>query len=261
MLNLVFRVNGYSGMNSFSYLKFINVGQLAAMSVLGGAALTGAVASGLAFVGALPWPQLSVVYAGEPVAWAGMALQLGITALLITVALFLPSTRRVMQLETSHRTFDINMDDVTKAYRAAHMADRAETFQMRREFDAVRERYQFLKDHPDLADMDAELLTIAAQMSEQSRDLAKVYSDEKVSRARESLKQRLVDAETLQERIQQAHSDMRELKRMMEDVDVEESSIQAQLQRLRAEVTELGVFGTEFVPSKRIPHLASVPAE
>lgn len=248
-------------MNSLSYLKIINFGQLAAMGLLGGAALFGAVTSGLALAGALPWPQLSIQYAGETVPWAGMAFQLGVTALLIMVALFLPSARRVMKLETSHREFRVNMDDVTHAYRAAHMADRAETFQMRREFDAVRERYQFLKEHPGLAEMDAELLTVAAQMSEQSRALAEVYSDEKVARARESLKQRLVDAETLQERIQQAHADMRELKRMMDDADVEESSVTAQLQRLRAEVSEMGVFGTEFVPERRVPHLASIPAE
>ena len=248
-------------MNSLSYLKIVNFGQIAAMGLLGGAALIGTIASGLAFAEVLPWPQLAITYAEAPVPWAGMALQLGVTALLIMVALFLPSTRRVMQLETSHRAFEVNMDDVTRAYRAAHMADRAEMFQTRREFDAVRERYQFLKEHPELAEMDAELLTIAAQMSEQSRELAEVYSDEKVARAREALKQRLVDAESLQQRMQQAHSDMRELKRMMEDVDVEESSVEAQLQRLRAEVSEMGVFGAEFVPVQRVPHLASVPAE
>jgi hypothetical protein len=248
-------------MNSLSYLKIVNFGQLAAMGILGGAALFGAVASGLAFAGVLSWPQLEITYAGEPVPWAGMALQLGVTALLFMIALFLPSTRRVMRLETSHREFAVNMDDVTNAYRAAHMADRAETFQMRREFDAVRERYQFLKEHPGLAEMDAELLTIAAQMSEQSRELAEVYSDEKVARARESLVQRQADAKELDERIQQAFADARELKRLMDDVDAEESSVASQLNRLRAEVADLGVFEPEFVPARRVPHLASVPAE
>lgn len=248
-------------MNSLTYLKIVNFGQLAAMAVLSGAALLGAATSGLAFAGILPWPQLAISYAGEAVPWAGMVLQLGLTALLIMVALFLPSARRVMRLEMSHRAFQIDMDDVTRAYRAAHMADRAETFQMRREFDAVRERYQFLKDHPDLAEMDAELLTIAAQMSEQTRELAEVYSDEKVTRARESLVQRHADAKGLDERIQQAFADARELKRLMEDVDAEESSVASQLDRLRGEVADLGVFGTDFVRSKRVPHLASVPAE
>ncbi len=248
-------------MNSLTYLKIVNFGQLAAMGILGGAALLGAVTSGLAFAGLLPWPQLSIQYAGEIVPWAGMALQLGLTALLVMVALFLPSTRRVMKLEMSHREFRVNMDDVTHAYRAAHMADRAETFQMRREFDAVRERYQFLKEHPSLAEMDADLLTIAAQMSEQSRELAEVYSDEKVARAKESLVQRQADAQNLDERIQQAFADARELKRLMDDVDIEESSVASQLDRLRKEVADLGVFEPEFVAARRVPHLASVPAE
>ena len=248
-------------MNPQSYLKIINIGQLAAMALLGGAALVGAVASGLAFAGILPWPQLSVTYADAAVPWAGMALQLGVTALLVMVALFLPSTRRVLQLEASHRAFEVNMDDVTRAYRAAHMADRAETFQMRREFDAVRERYQYLKDQPDMAEIDAELLTMAAQMSAQSRELAEVYSEEKVARARESLVQRHADASALDEQLQQAFADARELKRLMEDVDAEESAVASQLDRLRAVVADLGVFEPECVPTRQVPHLASVPAE
>ena len=248
-------------MNPQSYLKIINIGQLAAMALLGGAALVGAVASGLAFAGILPWPQLSVTYADAAVPWAGMALQLGVTALLVMVALFLPSTRRVLQLEASHRAFEVNMDDVTRAYRAAHMADRAETFQMRREFDAVRERYQYLKDQPDMAEIDAELLTMAAQMSAQSRELAEVYSEEKVARARESLVQRHADASALDEQLQQAFADARELKRLMEDVDAEESAVASQLDRLRAVVADLGVCEPECVPTRQVPHLASVPAE
>ena len=110
--------------------------------------------------------------------------------------------------------------------------------------------------------MDAELLTIAAQMSEQTRELAEVYSDAKVARARESLKQRRVDADALQERIQQAHADMRDLKRMMEDVDIEESTGASQLQQLREAVTEMGVFGVEFTAERKAPpHLKSVPAD
>ena len=248
-------------MNSLTYLKIVNLGQLAAMGILGGSAIIGAGASGLAFAGILPWPQLAITYAGAAVPWAGMALQLGVSALLILVALFLPSTRRVMTLEMSHREFVLNMDDITSAYRAAHMADRAETFQMRREFDAVRERYQFLKDQPGLAEMDAELLTIAAQMSAQSRELAEVYSDEKVARARESLIQRQADAKELEEKLQQAFADTRDLKRMMDDVDIEESAVASQLDRLREEIAGLGVFEPEFVPARRVPHLASVPAE
>ncbi len=245
-----------------SLFRLTAAGQFAAMVVFAVGAMGGVVASALAFAGVLPWPEIAIGYGGAVVPWAGMALQIGLTALFVLLAVFMPSSRRVLRLENSHRRFEIDMDDVTKAYRAAHMADRAEMFGMRREFDAVRERYQFLKSHPELAEMDAELLTIAAQMSEQSRELAEVFSDAKVARARESLIQRRADAEALQERIQQAHADMRELKRMMEDVDIEESSVGSQLQQLREAVTEMGAFGPEFVRGQTgAPHLKSVPAE
>ncbi len=240
-------------MISQNFSRVTDFGQIAAMAVFSIAATVGVVATGLAFTGILPWPDLLVTYDGAAVPWSGQAFQIGVTVLLVMIAMFLPSARRVLRLEASHRHFEIDMDDVTKAYRAAHMADRAETFEMRREFDAVRERYQFLKSHPSMAEMDAELLTIAAQMSEQSRELAEVYSDAKVARARESLVQRQADAKALEDRIQQAHADMRELKRLMENVDVEESTVASQMQMLRDEVTALGVFGPEFVRGK--PHL------
>ncbi|NNE78920.1 MAG: DNA repair protein [Silicimonas sp.] len=243
-------------------LRLTHAGQIAAMILFGAGALAGIGATGLAFAGVLPWPEVALGYGGAVVPWAGMALQIGVTALFALLAVFLPSARRVLRLEGAHRRFEIDMDDITKAYRAAHFADRAEMFGMRREFDAIRERYQFLKTHPDMAEIDAELLTIAAQMSEQTRELAEVYSDAKVARARESLKQRRVDAEALQERIQEAHADMRDLKRMMEDVDIEESTVASQLQQLREAVTEMGGFDAKFTATRKgAPHLRTVPAE
>lgn len=242
--------------------QLVDVGQSAAILVLGTAAAVSVAATGLAFAGFLPWLNIAIAYGETDVEGSGKALQIGVTVLLVTLTLFLPSARRVLRLETSHRQFQIGMDDVTRAYRAAHMADRAETFGMRREFDAVRQRYQYLSEHPDLADIDTELLTIAAQMSEQSRDLANSFSEAKVTRARESLKQRQTDAEALQDRIQQAHADMRQLKRLMEDVDIEESSVASQMQRLKDEVVEMGLFGPEPTPGKRkTPYLKTVKSE
>ena len=246
-------------MISQKYFRIASLGQAASMALISATAVAGVVATALAFAGILPWPGIALTYGGDVVPWFGMALQIGATALLVLLALFLPSSRRVLRLETSHRRFEIDMDDITRAYRAAHWADRREMFDMHREFDAVRERYQFLKSQPELAEMDAELLTIAAQMSEQTRELAEVYSDAKVARARESLVQRKADAKALEDRIQQAHGDLRELKRMMDDVDVEEAKVASQLQMLREAVSEMGALGPEFV--RGAPHLKSVPAE
>ncbi len=246
-------------MNFQSFSRVANWGQAVATVLIGTAAIASVVATALAGAGILPWPQVSLAYGGEIIPWFGMALQIGVTAFLVLLALFIPSAQRVLRLETSHRRFEIDMDDITRAYRAAHWADRKEMFDMHREFDAVRERYQHLKSQPELAEMDAELLTIAAQMSEQTRDLAEVYSEAKVARVRESLLQRRTDAMNLETRIQQTFAELRELKRLMQDVDAEEGKVAAKLQTLREEVAEIGAITPEFV--RGTPHLKSVPAE
>ena len=250
-------------MNLKVFSAISEFGQMAAMIICGAAALAGIATTGLAFAGILPWPDLRLSYAGTDIPWAGQAAQIGLTVLLVMVALVLPSARRVLRLEASHRRFEIDMDDVTRAYRAAHLADRTQMFDMHREFDAVRERYHYLRSQPNLSEMDAELLTVAAQMSEQTREMAEMYSDEKVARARESLVQRHADAKALEGSIQKAHADMRELRRMMEDVDAEESAVASQLQQLRLAVAEMGVFrGPEFVAARgERPQLKTVPAE
>lgn len=221
------------------FSKFVAAGQIAAMLIFTTAGLALLVCSGLAFAGVLPWLEISATLGGVPVAWAGPALQIGLTALFLLLAVYVPTSRQVMMLEATHRNFAVSMDDITSAYQAAHLADRKQAFEMQREFDAVRERYEYLKKHPDLPEIDAELLTIAAQMSQQSRDLAKTFSDENVERARESLKQRRRDAEELHQRIQSANAASRDLRREIEDVEYEEGSAASQLMRLREELSEL----------------------
>ncbi len=220
-------------------VRVAGFGQIAAMIVIVGAALFALTTTFLCFIGYLPWLELSISFGGAPVAWAGMAFQIGLAILLGSMLFFLPSAVRVLQLENAHRRFEINMDDVTNAYRAAHMADRKEVFDMRREFDAVRERYQYLKDDPTLAEMDAELLTIAAQMSQQSQELAETFSDAKVSRAKEALKQRNADADALQASIKQAYAKSLDLRRMIESVEYNETLVAVQLVELRNEVMDL----------------------
>lgn len=219
--------------------KVSAAGQIVAMLVFTIAGLALLAATGLSFAGILPWMEVSVSYGGVPVEWAGPALQIGLTALFLLLAVYVPTSRQVMMLEAAHRDFAVSMDDITSAYQAAHLADRKEAFKMQREFDAVKERYEYLRKHPDLPEIDADLLTIAAQMSQQSRDLAKTFSDENVERARESLKQRRRDAEELQHRIQHAHAASRDLRREIEDVEYEEGSAASQLMRLREELSEI----------------------
>ena len=82
------------------------------------------------------------------------------------------------------------LTDITRAYGAVHAADRGDAFRFSTEFDAVRERLAYLRDHPDLSSLEPALLEVAAQMSHISKELAEVYSDERVNRARSFLEQR-----------------------------------------------------------------------
>ncbi len=219
--------------------KTVMAGQLFAMAFFSIIGLTLLVATGLAFMGILPWIEIALTFDDFSIPWAGQAVQIGVTALFLMLAVYVPTVRHVMVLEASHRDFAVSMDDITRAYQAAHLADRKQSFEMEREFDAVRERYDFLRRHPDLPEIDGELLTVAAQMSQQSRDLAQTFSDARVQRAKEALRQRMENALELQSQIENANAASRELRRQIEDVDFQERSAASQLMRLREDLAEL----------------------
>lgn len=219
--------------------KTVMAGQLFAMVFFAFTGLALLAATGLAFAGILPWIDVGVYFGGAAVPWAGQAIQIGLTLLFLLLAVYVPTNRHVMMLEAMHRKFALSMDDITRAYHAAHHADRRKMFEMEREFDAVRERYEYLKTHPDLPEIDAELLTIAAQMSQQSSELAKNFSAARVDRAEDALRQRLEDAEELRGRIEAAQATSRELRRKIEDVEFREGSAASQLRNLREDLAEL----------------------
>ncbi|MEM9970643.1 MAG: DNA repair protein [Pseudomonadota bacterium] len=218
----------------------------------------------LSATGVLPWLELSAQFGSGTWSGAGMALQIGATAVVVLMSVFIPSNVRVLRLENSHREFRLAMEDILQAYELAHAGDRAAAFSMTSEFDSVRERYEYLRAHPDLEALDGELLTVAAQMSHQSRDLARVYSDDKIARVRDGLEKRRADAEALEARIQSAHAGVRDIRRMLDDVEIEESAIDAQIRRLQAEVTDLIAASTQgavkSANSSNNPRLRSVKA-
>ena len=203
------------------------------------AAVAITVSTVMAALGIWAWVELPISYAGEPVENAGMYAQIGLTFLAVGICFFLPTNRRVMQLETSHRQFSMNMNDVTRAYGAVHAADRGEVFQMSSEFDSVRERLAYLRDHPDLSTLEPALLEVAAQMSHISRELATVYADEKIERARNFLKERQEEVNLFNSRLDQAKGITTEMKHWLHEVELEESVAAAQLDRLRAEMREI----------------------
>jgi hypothetical protein len=193
----------------------------------------------MAAFGQWSWISISLQYEGQPVDNAGMYVQIGVTVLAIGICFFLPSNRRIMQLENSHRAFTVGMQDVARAYSAAHTQDRATTFQVSSEFDSVRERLAFMRNHPDLSTLEPSLLEIAAQMSYLSSELATVYSDEKVARARSFLKQRQEETDLFNTRLDEAKAISTDLKHWAQQVDLDESVAAAQLDRLRAELREV----------------------
>lgn len=194
------------------------------------------VATGLALVGFLPWPDLNLSWDAEPVPWAGQAGQIALTVFAITLCFFLPTNRRVLQLETSHRNFSTSMNDITRAYVAAHTADRAGTFQTADQFESMKDRMEYLRDHPDLRDLEPEVLELAAQMSFASRDLAERYSDTRVKRARGFLEQRQQELELFNDRIEHATAINSEFTGWIKRLELEENVAAAKMDRLLDEI-------------------------
>ncbi|WP_019295938.1 MULTISPECIES: hypothetical protein [unclassified Leisingera] len=200
------------------------------------AALTATV---LAALGIWPWLSLQAGLGADIHPQAGMMAQIALTALAVMLVFFLPANGRVLALEHSHRRFALNMEDVKQAYQLAHAGDRAGVFTLASEFDAVKERLAFLRDHPDLQGLEPDVLETAAQMSQVSRELAETYSDAKVARARMFLKQRQEELETFKARLEDAQIIMHELRQWTRDVEIEESIAKSHLGRLRGELFEL----------------------
>lgn len=205
------------------------------------------VATALAALGQIPWPQIALFFGGQAVPQAGMWLQIGLMVLLLLLLFFLPGNFRISRLERSHRSFALSMEDVSRAYRAAHAADRAGMFALSGEFDSMRARMDHLRQHPDLQHLEPELLQIAAQMSLETRELARTYSDEKVARAKGFLQQRQEEVQALTDRLALARRTCEELRRWLHDIEAEERTAQIQMRRLEADLKEiLPTLGYDF---------------
>jgi hypothetical protein len=208
------------------------IAHAASLYVAAAAALAALAATVLAALGVVPWLTLEARFGATPLPEFGTYLQVGLTALLWLLLGTIPSGARMLALERSHRDFRITMEDVANAYHMAHVGDRKGAFRLSSEFDAVRERLEYLRDHPDLRLLEADVLTLAAQMSRQSHKLAEIYSDERVARAKDFLRQRQQEAEAQQARIVEALAVAREIGRWSSQVELEEAVVASQLQSL-----------------------------
>lgn len=229
---------------------FLRIGQFLhglALLALVALALTALGITILSAMEAIPWLTLTATFGEVAFPQAGPAVQIGLTAILVALMFFVPGNLRMLALERSHRNFRVSMEDVARAYHICHTADRAGLFTLSSEFDAVRERIAHLRDHPDLGLLESDILTLAAQMSQQSRHLAEIYSDEKVARARDFLAERQKEAEAQQARIVEALHVVREIRRWADQVEVEEAIVASQLSRLDEQLqTVLPALGYGF---------------
>jgi hypothetical protein len=80
------------------------------------------------------------------------------------------------------------------------------------------------------------VIELAAQMSHVSRELAQVYSDGNVARARDFLIQRQADVARFEERVAQAKTVMGDLGDWRRRVEAGEAAARAELAVLRAEL-------------------------
>lgn len=190
-------------------------------------------------MGLVPWLGFAVQIGDRIHENAGQIVQIAGTVFCVMLAGFLPTHARIMALETSHRHFSLGMQDVTQAYLHAHAADRAGIFQLSSEFDSMRERLAYMRRHPDLADLEPDLLELAAQMSHVSRALADTYSDANVGRAKTFLRQRQQEIARFKGRLVKAKAITKELRHWMQQIEQEEAGAAAQLSRLRSELADL----------------------
>ncbi|MGH1412198.1 MAG: DNA repair protein [Pelagimonas sp.] len=212
-----------------------------------------------------PWLELPLGFGDQIYLEAGKYIQIGLSVLALALCFFLPTNARIMTLEASHRSFHMGMKDVASAYALSHQSDRQGVFELKGEFDSIRERIAFLRDHPDLADLEPSVLELASQMSHVSRELAITYSDAKVARARDFLIARQQEIALFNERLDSAKSAAIEIRNWSEQVEMDEAIARAQLDRLKDELSDLmpelqRALDGDFIPAAA-PALTSHSAE
>ncbi len=249
-------MNGNAG---FVLRQAQSVLQIVALYLVVGLTITLIAALLLGFVGVMPWPELGFSWGGVAVDGAGKYAMIGLTLLFCLLCFFLPANARMARLEGSHRSFQISMEDVKRAYALAHLADRKGVFSLSSEFENMRQRMELLRKHPDLSHLEPELMELASQMSFESRDLARAYSEDKVNRAKGFLQNRQEEVELMQDRIKLATYTTNELRRWLQDVEVEERKNHEQIRRLEADLREvLPALGYDF-EEVREPNVVALP--
>lgn len=213
----------------------------------------------LATFGVVPWVTLPLEWNGAAIPDAGIYAQVGLTIFALALCFFLPTNWRMMRLENSHRSFEIGVDDITRAYHAAHAADREGVFKSMDAFENTRDRLMYMRDHPDLDKLEPEILELAAKMSHISRDLAQAYSEERIQRARSFLKERQFEIDRFNERLAHAKAVQSEFANWITRMELDENVARTQMERLLDELeTMLPEFNAPKPAMKTLPDTSKV---
>lgn len=224
---------------SESFAQIMDYVQSVVLILLGALIVCSATVTVLCALGVLPWLEVEARIGGALIPGFGPALQVLFTLFCIALLAALPGTARVLRLERSHRRFDVTMADIARAYEATHRADREGVFTLRDDFSSVKERLAYLRDHQSLAHLEPEVMEIAAQMSFLSRDLAEVYSDEAVARARAFLKAREEEIARQRDEIDAALVAAEEIKRWSEGLNSQEVQAKQLIDRIGRDLEQV----------------------
>jgi hypothetical protein len=223
--------------------KHLHSGQSAVKKIAGRAAILLAVGFSIDTVldatGQLPWKHLTDPIDSYIVKDNGIILQISICLFLVLAALLLSTLSRLARLERLQKTSALSLPDIATAYRLSHAADRKGAFALVGEFDQMRLRMDHLRNHPDLQDLQDDLLMIAAQMSMQTRDLARIYSDENVNGATDFLHQRQLDVQALSDQLTIARTTCDELRACTTTIDADDDQIRQHIEQLEHELKDI----------------------
>ncbi|MBJ3762242.1 DNA repair protein [Maribius pontilimi] len=233
--------------------------QWVASSLVAVAALALGLATLAGVLGYLPVLTLPLQFGDTIYPQAGLAIQVGLAIFLLAVVACLPSGLRVLDLERTHRDFSITMSDVAEAYRICHAADRQGVFTLSEQFDAVKERILYLRQHPDLGNLEPDVLEAASEMSYASRDLAETYSDENVARARGFLAHRQEEAALFEDRFERALKICRDLRRQRDAVAMDGDMMDSRMSQLEDEFGDL-LRDLGFTRSRTAHNIIAMPA-
>jgi predicted nucleic acid-binding Zn-ribbon protein len=228
--------------------------QIVTLGLLVTLAAAATVATVLSALGFFPWLQMQTVLSSGTIFDAGVWVQSLGSALLVGLCFFIPSANRMKDLERSHRDFGLTMNDIAQAYQLSHATDRKRNFSLSTEFDTMRERLTHMREHPELGHLEPEVLELAAQMSFTTRELAQIYSEDKVNRAKDFLKARQQELDSFNENLSLALTATQELKRWQSDVEASETETNRQMDRLEKDLQEiLPQLGYEMDEAQSLP--------